>query len=45
MGGFVEWIYAELFEMPLADTALGLDAPDPFEVVSSDTRRRSTRAS
>jgi hypothetical protein len=30
--GFVEWIYAELFEMPLGDPALGLDAPDPFPV-------------
>lgn len=30
--GFVEWIYAELFEMPLDDAALGLDAPDPFPV-------------
>jgi hypothetical protein len=28
--GFVEWIYAEVFEMPLADAALGLDVPDPF---------------
>ena len=28
--GFVEWIYAELFEMPLGDAALGLDVPDPF---------------
>jgi len=28
--GFVEWIYAELFEMPPGDPALGLDAPDPF---------------
>ena len=27
--GFVEWIYAELFEMPLADPMLGLDVPDP----------------
>ena len=27
--GFVEWIYAELFEMPLGDPALGLDVPDP----------------
>lgn len=26
--GFVEWIYAELFEMPLGDAALGLDVPD-----------------
>lgn len=28
--GFVEWIYAELFAMPLGDAALGLDALDPF---------------
>ena len=28
--GFVEWIYADLFEMPLDDAALGLDVPDPF---------------
>jgi hypothetical protein len=28
--GFVEWIYADLFAMPLGDAALGLDAPDPF---------------
>ena len=28
--GLVEWIYAELFEMPLSDPALGLDVPDPF---------------
>jgi hypothetical protein len=27
--GFVEWIYAELFEMPLTDPMLGLDVPDP----------------
>ena len=26
----VAWIYRELFEMPLDDPALGLDAPDPF---------------
>jgi hypothetical protein len=32
LSGFVEWIYAELFEMPLDDAALGLDAPDPFPV-------------
>lgn len=30
IGGFVEWMYAELFEMPLGDPALGLDVPDPF---------------
>jgi hypothetical protein len=30
IAGFVEWIYAELFEMPLDDAALGLDVPDPF---------------
>ena len=29
VAGFVEWIYAELFEMPLHDAALGLDVPDP----------------
>lgn len=28
--GLVEWIYAELFLMPLGDPALGLDVPDPF---------------
>jgi hypothetical protein len=28
--GFVEWIYAELFAMPLHDAALGLDVSDPF---------------
>lgn len=27
---FVEWIYAELFLMPLSDPALGLDVADPF---------------
>jgi len=32
--GFVEWLYAELFEMPLHDPALGLDVPDPFADVS-----------
>ena len=30
IAGFVEWIYAELFKMPLGDAALGLDVPDPF---------------
>lgn len=29
--GLVEWIYAELFEMPLGDPTLGLDVPDPFD--------------
>jgi hypothetical protein len=29
LAGLVEWIYAELFEMPLGDPALGLDVPDP----------------
>lgn len=28
--GFVAWIYAELFLMPLSDPALGLDVADPF---------------
>lgn len=32
LAGFVEWMYAELFEMPLDDPALGLDVPDPFVV-------------
>ena len=32
--GFVEWLYAEVFEMPLHDPALGLDVPDPFADVS-----------
>jgi len=30
VAGFVEWMYAELFAMPLHDAALGLDAPEPF---------------
>ncbi|HEX5061950.1 MAG TPA: hypothetical protein VFV99_21425 [Kofleriaceae bacterium] len=30
--GLVEWIYAELFAMPLGDPALGLDIPDPFPI-------------
>ena len=34
----VAWIYADLFEMPLGDPALGLDAPDPFDAVT-DIRR------
>src|SRR5258707_355491 len=32
--GFVEWVYAELFQMPLDDAALGLDVPDPFSAVA-----------
>ncbi|HEX8109759.1 MAG TPA: hypothetical protein VF516_18635, partial [Kofleriaceae bacterium] len=32
---FVEWIYAELFEMPLGDAALGLDVPDPFPLTAA----------
>jgi hypothetical protein len=36
--GFVEWIYAELFEMPLGDAALGLDAPDPFPLQGAAAR-------
>ncbi len=34
IAGFVEWIYAALFAMPLDDAALGLDAPDPFASVA-----------
>lgn len=35
LDGLVEWIYAELFEMPLGDAALGLDAPDPFPLAAA----------
>jgi hypothetical protein len=31
LAGLVEWIYAELFQMPLSDPALGLDVADPFD--------------
>ncbi|HEY5922068.1 MAG TPA: hypothetical protein VIV11_10380 [Kofleriaceae bacterium] len=31
IAGLVEWVYAELFQMPLSDPALGLDVPDPFD--------------
>lgn len=34
LDGFVEWIYAELFAMPLGDPALGLDVPDPFSAIA-----------
>jgi hypothetical protein len=35
LDGLVEWIYAELFAMPLADPALGLDVEDPvFELTA-----------
>ncbi|HEX3482710.1 MAG TPA: hypothetical protein VHT91_47195 [Kofleriaceae bacterium] len=34
LDGFVEWIYAELFEMPLGDAALGLDVADPFPLAA-----------
>jgi hypothetical protein len=30
IAGFVEWLYADIFLMPLGDPALGLDVPDPF---------------
>jgi hypothetical protein len=32
LAGFVEWIYADLFAMPLDDAAFGLDVPDPFSL-------------
>jgi hypothetical protein len=38
IGGFVEWIYAELFEMPLGDAALGLDVADPFSAANPGAR-------
>ncbi len=31
VAGFVEWLYADIFLMPLHDPALGLDVPDPFD--------------
>jgi hypothetical protein len=34
LAGFIEWIYADLFAMPLDDATLGLDAPDPFPSVA-----------
>ncbi len=34
LAGLVEWIYAEIFAMPLDDAALGLDVPDPFSTVA-----------
>ena len=34
-GLLVEWIYAELFAMPLSDPALGLDVPDPFSAYAT----------
>ena len=40
IAGLVEWVYAELFEMPLHDAALGLDVPDPFDV--NDFAARAT---
>ena len=43
--GFVEWIYAELFAMPLHDPALGLDVPDPFSSLEAAPRRASRLAS
>jgi len=39
LAGFVEWMYAELFEMPLGDPALGLDVPDPFADLVPDALR------
>jgi len=43
--GFVEWIYAELFKMPLGDAALGIDAPDPFPGRGGGLRRQTGRSS
>ncbi len=42
LDGFVEWIYADLFAMPLGDPALGLDVPDPFSAL--EPMPRSTEA-
>src|SRR5215470_13845883 len=45
IAGFVEWIYAELFEMPLDDAALGLDVPDPFDYDGARSQADSRFAS
>jgi hypothetical protein len=37
--GFVEWLYAEIFLMPLHDPALGLDVPDPFADIDHAAKR------
>jgi hypothetical protein len=42
IAGFVEWLYAEIFEMPLSDAALGLDVSDPFVAPRSARTARST---
>jgi hypothetical protein len=53
IAGFVEWLYADIFLMPLGDPALGLDVPDPFELAdqahsasshASTSPRRTTPA-
>jgi hypothetical protein len=41
LAGLVEWVYAELFQMPLSDPALGLDTPDPFSDLGEILARRS----
>jgi hypothetical protein len=41
LSGLVEWIYADVFAMPLDDAALGLDVADPFPTSS---RPASSRA-
>lgn len=40
--GFVEWLYADIFLMPLHDPALGLDVPDPFGYEQSASSHAST---
>lgn len=44
LDALVAWIYAELFEMPLHDPALGLDVPDPFEAPGDVRTPRPPRA-
>ncbi|MFN0249431.1 MAG: hypothetical protein ACKV2T_21270 [Kofleriaceae bacterium] len=44
VAGFVEWLYAEIFLMPLHDPALGLDVPDPFGEVEMPAHVRSPAA-
>jgi hypothetical protein len=41
LAGLVEWVYAELFQMPLSDPALGLDVPDPFSDIGDMLARRT----
>lgn len=41
IAGFVEWLYADIFLMPLHDPALGLDVPDPFADLEYDNYKHN----